>query len=365
MSRKLASIQIIKDIQPIEGKDRIMLATIEGWHVIVGKDDFKIGDKCVYIEIDSVLDPDNPIFEQARKRSNRVRTMKLGGIYSEGIAYPLWILPNMIDDHTVSYEQYHEGDDVTDLLHIVKYDEYGDSEKVPSVSIKKPKYNKLQLFWYKLFGFPEKIRKNEFPSLISKTDEERIQNIPEALNYKEPVIVTQKIDGCSASYLLEKVGWFGKENFTVASRNYSLTKDNSHYWQIAEKYDIKERLSLLREELNVPWVCIQGEIAGPGIQKNPSQLKELDFFVFNLITPNGRIGTKEMVEILYKYGIPTVPVLNYNYILPDTVDEMLKYATGSDILNPQALREGVVIRSQDGIKSFKAVSPEYLIKHNK
>ena len=72
-----------------------------------------------------------------------------------------------------------------------------------------------------------------------------------------------------------------------------------------------------------------------------------------------------MVEILYKYGIPTVPVLNYNYILPDTVDEMLKYATGSDILNPQALREGVVIRSQDGIKSFKAVSPEYLIKHNK
>lgn len=358
MSRKLASIQIIKDIQPIEGKDRIMLATIEGWHVIVGKDDFKIGDKCVYIEIDSVLDPNNPVFEQARKRSNRVRTMKLGGIYSEGIAYPISaLLPND--------KEWNEGDDVTDLLHIVKYDEYGDSEKIPSVSIKKPKYNKLQLFWYKLFGFPEKICKNEFPSLISKTDEERIQNIPEALNYKEPVIVTQKIDGCSASYLLEKVGWFGKENFIVASRNYSLTKDNSHYWQIAEKYDIKERLSLLREELNVPWVCIQGEIAGPGIQKNPSRLKELDFFVFNLITPNGRIGTKEMVEILYKYGIPTVPVLNYNYILPDTVDEMLKYATGSDILNPQALREGVVIRSQDGIKSFKAVSPEYLIKHNK
>ena len=65
MSRKLASIQIIKDIQPIEGKDRIMLATIEGWHVIVGKDDFKIGDKCVYIEIDSVLDPNNPVFEQS------------------------------------------------------------------------------------------------------------------------------------------------------------------------------------------------------------------------------------------------------------------------------------------------------------
>lgn len=358
MSRKLASIQIIKDIQPIEGKDRIALATIEGWHVIVGKDDFKIGDKCVYIEIDSILDPNNLVFEQARKRSNRVRTMKLGGIYSEGIAYPISAL--LSND-----KEWNEGDDVTDLLRIVKYDEYGDSEKVSSTSTKKPKYNKLQLFWYKLFGFPEKIRKNEFPSLISKTDEERIQNIPEALNYKEPVIVTQKIDGCSASYLLEKKGWFGKENFIVASRNYSLIKDSSHYWQIAEKYDIKERLSLLREELNVLWVCIQGEIAGPGIQKNPSQLKELEFFVFNLITPNGRIGTKEMVEILYRYGIPTVPVLNYNYILPDTVDEMLKYATGSDILNPQALREGVVIRSQDGIKSFKAVSPEYLIKHNK
>ena len=358
MERKLASVQIIRDLQPIEGKDRIVLATIEGWHVIVGKSDFQIGDKCIYIEIDSVLDPQNPVFEQARKRCNRVRTMKMGSVFSEGIAYPLSAFGMNPDD-------WNEGDDVTEKLHIIKYDEYGDSDKeIPNLP--NPKYNKFQLFWYKLFGFPKRKGKSDgFPSLVSKTDETRIQNIPEVLQNKEPVIVSQKIDGQSGTYLLEKTGFFGKEKFTVTSRNHTVEKDTSNYWQIAMKYDLKERMSLLRQELNVPWVCIQGEIAGPGIQKNPSQLKELDFFAFNLITPNGRYGTKEMVEIMYKYGIPTVPIIDYNYILPDTVDEMLTYATGPDILNPQVLREGVVIRSQDGQKSFKAVSPEYLIKHNK
>ena len=366
MSRKLASIQIIKDIQPIEGKDRIMLARIEGWHVIVGKDDFKIGDKCVYIEIDSVLDPNNPVFDQARKRSNRVRTMKLGGIYSEGIAYPISILPNMVNDHTVSYEQYHEGDDVTDLLHIVKYDEYGDSEKIPSVSIKKPKYNKLQLFWYKLFGFPEKICKNEFPSLISKTDEERIQNIPEALNYKEPVVVSEKVDGCSLSAVLERVGTiFPHEKFTLASRNYSLGKDNSHYWRAAERYDLQEKMSLMLEETGGRWIAIQGEVAGPGIQKNPYKLTEIDFYIFNIIDETGRWGTEKMMNFCYRYGLQTVPIIDLNYILPDTVEGMLQYATNKSLIEPTVLREGVVIRSKDGQKSFKAVSPEYLVKHNK
>ena len=82
MERKLASIQIINDLKPIEGKDRIVLAHVLGWDVIVKKDEFKIGDKCVYIEVDSVLDPDNPVFEQARKRSNRIKTIKGRNLFS-------------------------------------------------------------------------------------------------------------------------------------------------------------------------------------------------------------------------------------------------------------------------------------------
>ena len=352
MDRKLASIQIIKDLKPIEGKDRILQATVLGWTLIVGKDDFKIGDKCIYIEPDSVLDANNPIFDQARKRSNRVKTIKLGGIYSQGIAYPLSILPE---------NDWQEGDDVSSILHITKYDEYAGEEPV-GVSKSKKKYNKLQLLWYKLFGFPQR-KKGGFTTLVSKTDEVRIQNIPEVLQNKEPVVVTEKIDGCSCSVTLERT-FFGTK-FNVYSRNLRVGKDNSHYWRAVEMYDLEDRMNLMLEELGVKWIAIQGEIAGPAIQKNPYGLKDIDFFVFNIITPNGRWSTQKMVEFCYRYGLSTVPVLDYNYELPDTVDGMLQYATNKSIINPNILREGVVIRSQDGQRSFKAVSPEYLVKHGK
>lgn len=356
MDRKLASIQIIKDLKPIEGKDRILQATVLGWTLIVGKDDFKIGDKCIYIEPDSVLDANNPIFDQARKRSNRVKTIKLGGIYSQGIAYPLSILPE---------NDWQEGDDVSSILHITKYDEYAGDDMPCRQVVKKNKYSKWQLFWYKIFGFPKK-KDDSFPSLISKTDETRIQNVPDALKYKEPVVVTQKVDGCSMSAVIEHTGFlFPREKFTLASRNRSLEKDNSHYWKIAEEYDLQERMSLMLEEWGSPWLAIQGEVAGPAIQGNPDKLKELDFFVFNIIDPSGRWPTEKMAEWCYRYGLSYVPIIDTNYILPDTVEEMLKYATGPSLLNPDVLREGVVIRSKDGQKSFKAVSPEYLVKHGK
>ena len=362
MERKLASVQKIIALDPIEGRDRIELATVLGWKVIVGKGDFKVGDLCVYIEIDSVL-PDRPEFEQARKRSNRIRTMKMAGVYSQGIVYPIDILPNMIDDHTISYNQYHEGDDVTEILGITKYDEYAGD--IPERKIvKENKYNKLQLFWYKIFGFPKK-KKNGFPTLVAKTDETRIQNIPEALMYKEPVVVTEKVDGCSMTAILEHIGWFGREKFTLASRNCTLEKDNSHYWKAVELYDLKERMSLMLEEWGSPWIAIQGEVVGPGIQGNPYKFKDIDFYIFNIIDPSGRWPTEKMVEWCFRYGLNPVPVLDTAYILPDNVEGMLQYATNKSIINPDVLREGVVIRSKDGRKSFKAVSPEYLVKHNK
>lgn len=350
MERKLASIQKVVDLAPIEGRDRIVLATVEGWKVIVKKDEFKIGDLCVYVEIDSVL-PEKPEFEFMRSKNFRVRTMKMAGVYSQGIVFPMSILPS---------GNYKEGDDVTAILGIVKYDEYAGEEPV-RVS-RKPKYNKLQLFWYKLFGFPQR-KKGGFTSLVSKTDEVRIQNIPEVLKYKEPVIVTQKIDGMSGTYTIERT-FFGTK-FNVYSRNLRVGKDNSAYWRIAEMYDLEDRMNLMLDELGVNWIAIQGEIAGPGIQKNPDGLKDIEFFVFNIITPKGRWGTQEMAKFCYKYGLGTVPILNLDYVLPDTVDNVLRYATGPSMLNPQVLREGVVIRSKDGKQSFKAVSPEYLVKHGK
>lgn len=351
MVRKLASVQKIVDIKPIEGKDRIVLATIEGFKVIVGKE-MQVGDLVVYIENDSVL-PDRPEFEQARKRSNRIRTMKMGNVYSEGIAYPISILPN---------GDWKEGDDVTALLGIVKYDEYAGEEPIGVSNLSKKKYNWFQRIWYKIFGYPKR-KKGGFSTLISKTNEIRIQNIPEVLNYKEPVCVSQKVDGSSSSMTMERT-FFGYK-FNVYSRNLNVGRDNSNYWKAADMYDMENRMELMMNDMDVKWVAVQGEIAGPGIQKNPEGLKDIDFFVFNIITPNGRLGNKEMVEVCSKYGLTTVPMISYDYILPDTVDEMLAYATGPSLINPNVKREGVVVRSQDGKHSFKAVSPEYLVKHAK
>ena len=351
MERKLASVQKIKNLEPIEGRDRIELATVEGWKVIVSKGDFKIGDLCVYIEIDSIL-PERPEFEQARKRSNRIRTMKMAGIYSQGIVYPMFILPN----HT-----WNEGDDVTEILGITKYDEYAGEEPV-GVSKFKKKYNKFQLFWHKIFGLPQR-KKGGFTTLVSKTDETRVQNIPEVLEYKEPVVVTEKVDGCSMTATIETT--FLSYKFNLYSRNLHLGKDNSHYWKAAEMYDLKDRMELMLEENGGKWLAIQGEVAGPGIQGNPYKLKDIDFYVFNIIDAAGRWGTEKMVEWCYRYGLTPVPVINFDYILPNSVEGMLQYATAKSLINTDVLREGVVIRSKDGKKSFKAVSPEYLIKHNK
>lgn len=92
--RKLASIRRVGDIFPIEGRDRIELAMIDGWSVIVKKDEFKTGDLCVYCEIDSVL-PEKPEFEFLRSKNFRIKTMKLGQTYSQGICFPLSIFESV------------------------------------------------------------------------------------------------------------------------------------------------------------------------------------------------------------------------------------------------------------------------------
>ena len=264
----------------------------------------------------------------------------------------MFILPN----HT-----WNEGDDVTEILGITKYDEYAGEEPV-GVSNSKKKYNKFQLFWYKIFGFPQR-KKGGFTTLVSKTDETRVQNIPEVLEYKEPVIVTEKVDGCSMTATIETT--FLSYKFNLYSRNLHLSKDNSHYWKAAEMYDLKDRMELMLEENGGKWLAIQGEVAGPGIQGNPYKLKDIDFYIFNIIDSFGRWPTEKMVEWCFRYGLNPVPILDTAYILPDTVEGMLQYATNKSIINTDVLREGVVIRSKDGKKSFKAVSPEYLVKHGK
>lgn len=360
--RQLATIQKIEWIRPIEGKDRIVLAGILGWQVIVTKDLGDVGDLVVYCEIDSQLS-EKPEFEFLRPKKFRIRTMKMAGTISQGICFPLSILP-------AREKPYEIGEDVTEVIGVTKYEPQDDEPWYKSLrpeSVKRPWYMKLPLMrfrWYRRLVKSDKT-KGGFPSFISKTDETRIQVVPHMLNDKDQCyVVTEKIDGTSGTFaLVRHKRWIFKPKYEyiVCSRNMRLQKDNSIYWQVSDKYNIETALKNLIG--NNDWVAIQGECIGPKIQGNKYKVTEPDLYVFNLVYPKGRRGSLSAKGLLEARGFNFVPILETCYVLPDTVDEMIAYAHGDSKIGP-TIREGVVVRDLEGVRSFKAVDPEFLLKYN-
>jgi len=354
--RKLATIREVSEITPIEGRDRIVLATVDGWHVIVTKEDFDVGTKCVYCEIDSVL-PEKPEFEFLRSKKFRIKTMRMAKCISQGICFPLTILPPKPDG-----SEYQVGEDVTDIMGVKQYEPTMDDDKEVTSSQPKKKYPRflMRFKWFRSLVLPKK--KGGFPGFISKTDEERIQNMPWILKDKQEWIATEKVDGQSGTFALVKhKGLFRtKYEYIVCSRNLRLTqKDMSSYWQVSDKYQIENALRNLIGKHE--WIAIQGECIGPKIQKNKYGVKDYDLYVFNLIYPSGRVGSKLARSICENKGLNFVPIVDEHVILPDTVDEVLAYAHGKSQL-ADTLREGIVFRTKDGKQSFKAVDPEFLLK---
>ena len=223
-----------------------------------------------------------------------------------------------------------------------------------------------------LFFGKKRDKKTAWPSWVVKTDEERVQNMPWILNDKEPWIATEKIDGTSTTFIMKR-GKFGRRNIYVCSRNVVFDKpdrkcfyETNVYTEMAEKYNMEKVLSALLDAYpEAEWVTIQGETFGPGIQKREYSLKEHDFRAFNLIMSNtGRWSSTSMkAELEENFNIPCVPILDTKFILPDTVEELLTYATGKSVFDKE-MREGIVFRSLDGSKSFKAVSNEFLLKYH-
>ena len=354
--RKLASIQTITDIVPIEGRDRIVLATVEGWHVIVTTD-FHIGDRVVFCEIDSVM-PEKPEFEFLRPKKFHIKTMRMAGVTSQGICFPLDILPE-------KYRCCDIGEDVTEIIGVTQYEPTMDKEKDDYAGYKQKHAKKYPQFLMRFAWFRKlvlhKPRKGGFPSFIKKTDEERVQNMPWIVNDKRPWVATEKVDGQSGTWaLVRHKGLFrDKFEYIVCSRNLRLVHpDNSSYWKISEKYQIENALKNMIG--NNEWVAIQGECVGPKIQRNKYGLSDYDMYVFNLIYPNGRINSLKAKSICENKGFNFVPIIATGYILPDTVDEILAYADGQSVL-ADTMREGIVFRSMDGKQSFKAVSSEFLL----
>lgn len=352
--RKLASVQRIEWIRPIEGKDKIALYGILGWSVICQKTIGNVGDLVVYCEVDSVL-PEREEFEFLRSKKFHIKTMKMSGVISQGICFPMSILPEKKGGYKV-------GDDVTDIIGVTEFAEVVDDPVVLANNKKKNPLMRFELY-RKLFG--KKKAKDSFPTeYISKTDETRIQSAPWYLEDKDTKwVATEKVDGTSGTFLLvRKKNLFKKDRFEymVCSRNRRLlVNDGSVYWQVSDKYMIKEKLMNMIGDRE--WIAIQGECIAPKVQKNKYGVSEPHMYVFNLLTPKGRWGSVAARDYLGTRGFDFVPIVDEDFKLPDTVDEMLEIAHGKSML-ADTLREGLVVRSCEGIMSFKAVDPKFLLK---
>jgi hypothetical protein len=372
--RNLAHIEKIISLQSIDDADSIEKAIILGWEVVIKKGEFNTGDLVVYCEIDSVL-PEKEEFEFLRNRKFRIRTIKLKGQVSQGICFPLSILPK---------GKYSEGQDVTNIIGIEKYLSPTEKEEISQEELRiKNEKNKLKKFltrysWFRKLFLSRK-KKNGFPYWVSKTDEERIQNVPHILEqFKDyEVYVTEKIDYQSGTWTGQEIPKFGgllgqliplkKFLFVVCSRNLTNNDKNSLYWKIAKKYNIEQ---ILREN---PTLTIQGEQGDTKVQGNKYSITKPTMWVFNIINhkTNYHYDYNEMKEFCDLNNLKCVPLVGYHPIkikdIGSTVQEFVEYSKGKSLINSNIHREGIVVRCiKDGKKllSFKVINPDFLLKYS-
>ena len=380
--RELAYIVTIDEIKPIPNYDRVEHARVGGWWVVVKKDQFKVGDPAIYIEVDSKV-PEKEPFLFLESKKYRVKTQKMCKVISQG----LLMHPN---DFGWGVLEYNVGDFVTEKLGITYYEpednkrkaNTGDKYKVmaqrrPDIFKKSWARWMMKRNWGKkvmfLFFGKKRDKKNAWPSWIKKTDEERCQNMPWLFpGGDEEFTVTEKIDGTSTTFAI--YGHGRKQKFYVCSRNVVQDTpkkknwyDGNVYWEMAEKYNIKEQLAFLMNK-NIEYIILQGETYGAGIQKRDYSMKDHDFAAFNLIIKFKnqepvRYDAAVMERLLTQLGIPSVPIVDLKFKIPETCDDLLNIATGPSAID-RGMREGIVIRSKDGQRSFKAVSNEFLLKYH-
>ncbi len=329
--RKLATIRTVHETRAIDGADMIEMAVVDGWKCVTKKGEYNAGDAVIYCEIDSFL-PVREEFEFLRKSSLktmddregfRLRTVKLRGQISQGLLL----------DPSILGRSFNVGEDVTDELGIVKYE-----APIPTC------------LGGEVIG--------GFPAFIAKTDEERIQNLAADFDSFRGLAfyVSEKIDGTSFTAFVHE------EQFGVCGRNWQLAEDasNSH-WRVVRDLDLRGRMKTLGRSL-----AIQGELVGPGIQKNRYALKAPTVFVFNVfdLAESAYVHKTEMEAICRELDLSIVPPLG-EMIVPDCLDAILTLAEGTSVLNPKTEREGLVWVSGSGNDrvSFKTISNKFLAKY--
>jgi RNA ligase (TIGR02306 family) len=351
--RKLASIKTVNAVEAIPNADAIEKIRVLGWWVVVKKGEHQPGDKLVYCEIDSLL-PERPEFEFLRASSFkpaqtdatggvtlpagfRIKTVRLRGQVSQGICFPLSILPPEAPTD--------EGADVTEHLGGLKWE--------PPLPV----------------GMGGKVKGN-FPGFLPKTDETRVQILESVLerNRGKTFYVTEKLDGTSFTAFIRQ-GEFG-----ICSRNLWMDEaDESNVLvRLAKGLRLEEKLRVARERRGFD-LAIQAEVIGPGIQKNKYALPAVTLRVFSVLNVDSYrlVDHGEKLAVLSELGLEPVPQLG-TLVLDHSVDQLVAYSEGASTLNPKVQREGVVLRPLaeeydeviGGRLSFKVINPKFLLKYD-
>ncbi len=351
--RKLASLQTVNAVEPIPNADAIEKIRVLGWWVVVKRGEYKPGDSVVYCEIDSLF-PERPEFEFLRASSFkvaqlnpdssiaqpagfRIKTVKLRGQVSQGICFPLSILPSSVPKEI--------GADITEELGILKWE--------PPISA----------------GMGGRV-KGGFPGFLTKTDETRVQVLETVLERHrgKTFAITEKLDGTSFTAFIRR-GDFG-----ICSRNLWLdeTDESNALCRVAKGLQLEEKLRATSTRLGFD-LAIQAELIGPGIQKNKYSLAHLALFGFNALNLDTLklLPGEEPNAVLAELGIAPVPPLG-TFVLNHSVDELVALSEGTSVLNPKVQREGIVFRPLEdeyepelgGRLSFKAINPKFLLKYD-
>lgn len=359
--RAMCHVEIVEEIRSIENADALEHIRIFGWWGVAKKGQYKVGDKIIMCEVDSILPPIK-YFDFMEQKKYRVKTCKLRGALSEFLPIPyadrLTIFQQLVEKQEgvlvpierlgIFNREYGVGDDLTDILKIGKYE--------PFVSC----------------GTAGQ-QKGTFPSWLRKTDEPRIQNkegrkLHEELTGK-PYYITIKMDGTSGTYYLNS------DEFGVCSRNNEYRYDSAKpnvYWYAAKKHEVEEWLRVVTAALG-KYIYIQGEVCGPKIQENKLKLLEPTLFVFNMteIDSGRRLSWAEMNSLLglYPAKFTLVPLLDSGESFNYSIDQLHEMSDG--YYDSGERREGIVIRHADNLGSnvihgepisFKVISNKFLLK---
>ena len=344
--RKLASIQRVWKIEPIDGADRIELAHVLGWQCVVNKEQFKEMDEAVYFEVDSFL-PVRDEFEFLRASSYRntdimgegfrLKTMKFRGQISQGLLLPITSFPELSGELNL-------GDDVTEVLGVRKW-EIEERATTGGTII------------------------GTLPYDVPHTDETRIQAEPELINEFAGIeyYISTKMDGSSHSISLDETG------FHVTGHNYEYKDDGkSSFYEYVKANGIEQKVKEYAESNDLKTLTIQGEFCAPGIQRNPLKLAKPEWYVFTIRKNGKRVGLKDLVETCNALSLSHVPIEEVGMDLPSkypTVESLLERADGN--YETGGKKEGVVVRPTEPVYSalisaslsMKAVSNKYLLKN--